>query len=357
MQIGLTVKDQNGKVQKIADDINNLSPEGKATAIAVVDHLAAQSQNTDIFLWTNHIDAIKRELNVELFLFNKNYTPYSVRVDSALNTQIMPIFLYDLLNTINLGAGTGLAVRDIDTTDANENILLVADLEKVGRAEALLHLIENERKDIVEFSEMEHSFKRIKGVVARFTHPTDSTAKCYVIKLMQQTTALSDGTIWQFKDGSFGPHMADATLKMPVDNQVLIVDKSIFVFDHTKFEKLFMYEARKIALAEAIGSKIDERYKLNMPTIGQGFAFMARETPGLMKKLLQVDIDLMDQESVLDTVDKLGVSLMTSDMGEIILMDKADVSTFLDLLNDNYVVGATDQHYIAKSKKPFESAE
>ena len=32
---------------------------------------------TDIFLWANNTDGIKKELDVEIFLFNKNYTPYT----------------------------------------------------------------------------------------------------------------------------------------------------------------------------------------------------------------------------------------------------------------------------------------
>ena len=33
---------------------------------------------TDIFLWANQTDARKNDLAIELFLFNKNYTPYSM---------------------------------------------------------------------------------------------------------------------------------------------------------------------------------------------------------------------------------------------------------------------------------------
>lgn len=58
-------------------------------------------------------------------------------------------------------------MRDYELSEGGENVLLRTDLEKVGRAETLIHLIEHERHDIVEFSEQEHEFKRIKGIVAK----------------------------------------------------------------------------------------------------------------------------------------------------------------------------------------------
>ena len=39
---------------------------------------------TDIFLWANKTDAQKNDLNVELFLFNKNYMPYSMPVGGGI---------------------------------------------------------------------------------------------------------------------------------------------------------------------------------------------------------------------------------------------------------------------------------
>ena len=87
-------------------------------------------ETTDIFLWANTTDAIKNEMDVEFFLFNKNYTPYSTNFASELNAQIKPLFLYDLINFVNLGAGTGLSVRDYEVSDGEENVLLRTDLEK-----------------------------------------------------------------------------------------------------------------------------------------------------------------------------------------------------------------------------------
>ena len=196
-------------------------------------------ETTDIFLWANNTDGIKKDLDVELFLFNKNYTPYSTNFATDLNAQIKPLFLFDMINFVNMGAGTGLSVRDFELSDGEENTLLRTDLAKVGRAETLIHVIEKERHDIMEFSQEEHEFKRIKGIVARFTHKDDANKKpFYVIKAISQGQVLNGATSWEFRDGKFGSFQADVGLKMPDDNQVLIIDKDIFVFIQSKLEKV-----------------------------------------------------------------------------------------------------------------------
>src|SRR5690349_5554212 len=222
-------------------------------------------ETTDIFLWANNTDGVKNELDVEFFLFNKNYTPFSTSFSTELNAQIKPLFLFDLINFVNMGAGTGLSVRDYELSDGEENVLLRTDLAKVGRAETLIHLIEKERHDIVEFSEQEHEFKRIKGIVARFT-PKDNAKKAfYVVKAISQGQVLSGATSWEFREGKFGAFQADVGLKMPSDNQVLIIENDIFVFNQGKFEKLFNYDYKKQALADRKVEEIEKQYKLSFP--------------------------------------------------------------------------------------------
>lgn len=124
---------------------------------------------TDIFWWANQADARKQQLNIELFLFSKNYTLYRMPLASELNAQLKPLFLFDYINQVTLGAGTGLTVQDYETGQTADQAVLRVDLDKVSRAETLLYLIEQQPQDIVEFSEVEHEFKRMKGVMARFT--------------------------------------------------------------------------------------------------------------------------------------------------------------------------------------------
>src|SRR5690606_24295064 len=103
-----------------------------------------------------------------------------------------------------MGAGTGLMVRVFEMSEAENDVLLRTKLANVGRAETLLHLIEHERRDIVEFSDEEHEFKRVKGIVARFTHKDQPDKPFYIVKAISQANILQGAVSWEFKDGKFG---------------------------------------------------------------------------------------------------------------------------------------------------------
>jgi len=308
-------------------------------------------QTTDIFLWANNTDGIKNQLDVEFFLFNKNYTPYSTHFSNDLNAQIKPLFLFDLINFVNMGAGTGLSVRDFELSEGEENVLLRTDLEKVGRAETLIHLIEKERHDIMEFSQEEHEFKRIKGILARFTHKDDPKKAFYVVKAISQGQVLNGATSWEFRDGKFGSFQADVGLKMPDDNQVLIIDKDIFVFNQSKFEKLFNYEYKKQLLADQKVAEIEKQYKLSFPD-GLDMQTLVRERKKIVNKLQKMEIGGVSQEQALEYADTMQLELMTDDAGAIIIMDGNDLDTFVNLINEDYITSEiTGKRYEIKSKK------
>ena len=293
---------------------------------------APKREPADIFLWANNADAYKNELDVEIFLFNKNYTPYSTGFATELNNQIKPLFLYDILGFIQMGAGTGLSVRDFELSDGEENVLLRTDLDKVGRAETLIYVIENQREDIVEFSEEEHEFKRIKGILARFTLKNDRSKTFYVIKSIQQSNVLKGATAWEFKEGKFESFKAEVGLKIPVDNQVLIIGKDIFVFNQSKFEKLFQYEYKKQAIADTRVAEIEKQYKL--------------------------EVGGVTQEQAIDYADAMQLELMTDDAGAIIIMDGSDLDTFVNLINEDYITSQiTGKRYEIKSKKLLDEPE
>jgi len=318
---------------------------------------AETQQPTDIFLWANNTDGIKKELDVEFFLFNKNYTPYSTHFASDLNAQIKPLFLYDLINFVTMGAGTGLTVRDFELSDGEENTLLRVDLPKVGRAETLIHLIEKERHDIVEFSQEEHEFKRIKGIVARFTHKDTPKQAFYVVKAISQGNVLQGTTSWEFRDGKFGAFQADVGLKMPNDNQVLIIDKDIFVFNQGKFEKLFNYDYKKQALADQKVEEIEKHFKLSFPD-GLDLQTLVRERKKIVNKLQKMEIGAVTQEQAIEYADQMQLELMTDDAGAIIIMDGNDLDTFVNLINEDYIVSEiTGKRYEIKSKKLLDDPE
>lgn len=308
-------------------------------------------ETTDIFLWANNTDGIKNDLDVEFFLFNKNYTPYSTHFATDLNAQIKPLFLFDLINFVNMGAGTGLSVRDFELSEGEENVLLRTDLSKVGRAETLIHLIEKERHDIMEFSQEEHEFKRIKGILARFTHKDDPKKAFYVVKAISQGQVLNGATSWEFRDGKFGSFQADVGLKMPDDNQVLIVGGDIFVFNQPKFEKLFNYEYKKQLLADKKVEEIEKQYKLSFPD-GLDLQTLVRERKKIVNKLQKMEIGGVTQEQAMEYADDMQLELMTDDAGAIIIMDGNDLDMFVNLINEDYITSEiTGKRYEIKSKK------
>lgn len=314
-------------------------------------------QTTDIFLWANNTDGIKDQLNVELFLFNKNFTPYSINFASELNAQIKPLFLYDAIGFVNMGAGTGLSVRDFELSESEDNVLLRTDLDKVGRAETLLHLIEQERHDIIEFSEQEHEFKRIKGVVARFTQTGSSDKPFYIIKNIMQNNVLSGATAWEFREGKLGLFKADAGLKLPTDNQVLIIDQDIFVFNQSKFERLFNYDYKKQLVAEGKVAEIQQQYKLSLPE-GLDLHSLVGERKKVVSKLQKLEVGAVKQEQVIDYADEMQLELMSDDDGSIIIMDGKDLDTFVNLINEDYITSPiTGRRYEIRSKKLLDEPE
>ncbi|HRN97482.1 MAG TPA: DUF4868 domain-containing protein [Candidatus Saccharibacteria bacterium] len=314
-------------------------------------------ETTDIFLWANNIDGVKKDLDVEFFLFNKNYTPYTTKFGSDLSSQIKPLFLYDVINFVNLGAGTGLSVRDFESSDKEDNVLLRTDLEKVGRAETLIHLIEHQRSDIVEFSETEHEFKRIKGIVAKFTSKDDTKKPFYVVKQISQGNVLQGATAWEFRDGKFGAFQADVGLKVSGDNQVLIVDKDIFVFNESKFERLFNYDYKKQALADQKVAQIEKQFKLSFPD-GMDLQTLVKDRRKTVNKLQKIEVGDITQEQVVDYADQMQLEIMTDDAGAIIILDGNDLDTFVNLINEDYITSEiTGRRYEVKSKRLLDDPE
>lgn len=316
-----------------------------------------ETETTDIFLWANNIDGVKKDLEVEFFLFNKNYTPYTTSFSKELNSQIKPLFLYDMINFVNLGAGTGLSVRDFELSEKEDDVLLRTNLENVGRAETLLHLIEHQRSDIVEFSEEEHEFKRIKGIIARFYHKDTPRKPFYAIKQISQGQVLKGTTAWEFREGKFGAFQADVGLKIPPDNQVLIINKDIFVFSQSKFERLFNYDYKKQALADLKVVEIEKQFKLSFPD-GMNLQTMVRERKKTVNKIQKIEIGAITQEQVIEYADTMALELMTDDAGAIIILDGNDLDTFVNLINEDYITSEiTGRRFEIKTKKALDDPE
>ena len=310
-----------------------------------------KNERTDIFQWANLTDGVKNELDVEFFLFNKNFTPFTTSFSSELNSQIKPLFMFDMINFVNMGAATGLSVRDYEMDGGNsKDVLLRTELSKVEHAKTLINLIETQYSEIVEFSEGEHEFKRMKGILVRFTDKNGK--KFYVAKQIMQGQVLRGATAWEFRDGKFGAFEPEFGLKIQPDNQVLIVEDDIFIFNQGKFEKLFNYDYKKQVLADKKVLEIEQKYKLRFPD-GLDLQTLVREKRKVASKLEKMEnIGEISQEKVVEYADEMQLELMTDDDGSIIIMDGNDLDMFVNLINEDYIVSEiTGRRYEIKSKK------
>ncbi len=312
---------------------------------------------TDIFQWANLTDGSKHDLDVEFFLFNRNYTPYTTTIGNDLDNQLKPVFLLDMMSQVELGAGTGLTVRDYELSEAEDNVLLRTELEKVTHADSLINLIEHERSTIVEFSEEEHEFKRIKGILARFVNKNDASKVFYIIKQVSPSNTLHGATSWEFKNGKFESFQADFGWKVPLDSQVLITGGDIFIFNQSKFERLFNYEFKKQLLADQKVAEIEKHFKLSFPD-GLDLQTVVRERKKAINKLQKLEVGAVTQEQALEYADTMQLELMTDDAGAIIIMDGNDLDMFVNLINEDYITSEiTGRRYEIKAKRALDEPE
>jgi hypothetical protein len=142
-----------------------------------------------------------------------------------------------------------------------------------------------------------------------------------------------------------------AALRIPNDSQLLIVDDELYVFNQSKLERLFGYNAKKNAIADQKVRQIEANFSLSFAddlTL-QG---MVKESKPLINKLQKLDPTAVKQKELLDHADEMGLELMTDDNGAIIIMDSKDLNMFVNLLNDDYVESPlTGNRYEIKSKK------
>ncbi len=310
--------------------------------------------NFDVFLWANEIDEIKNNVSAELFLFNKNYTPFKIKYSDKLTNSVKAMFMNSAIKFIIEEADKGLECREYEKADGEEKVIYRTKLEKVGRAETLIHLIENEYKDIATFSDNEYEFKKIKGIIARFTYPggDEGTKTFYIAKAIAASGALKGASSWEINGESFEPFSAEVALKMPEDNQVAIIDNDIVIFNQTKFENLFQYDYKSQVIAEAKAKELTEKYQLSFAE-GLTLDSLLQDKKPVLKKLQAMEIsEQMAQKDLVNYADEMQLELMTDDDGSIIIMDDKDLTMFVNLLNEDYYISPVNGlRYEIKSKK------
>lgn len=322
----------------------------------VPPQVADDYEPTDVFLWANNLVQIKEDLSIELFFFNKNNVVYKVNRSKDLDMHLHQLLLDPILEFVLEGADTGLIVRGFEEAEAEAGVLMRVRLKHVVKAREVLSWLKTQEAEIEQFVEEEHDIKRIKGVIARIRHES-LDEPFYVVKQLPGTNVMKGSAGWLLRSGKFVKFDADAALRLPPENHLLILGPDIYVFNQAKLESLFNYNAKKASIAEQKVAAIQENFKLSFLD-GLTMNSLVQEKKPLINKLQKLDPGAVTQEALLEHAEELGVELMTDDSGAIIIMDAKDMTRFVNLLNDDYYESPmTGLRYEIKSKKPLKLDE
>lgn len=304
----------------------------------------------DIFLWANKADAQKNEMNVSLYVFTKYGSVMTLNHGKDLTAYLRAVFLYDLINAVQLGAATGLTIRDIHNDDGQtENVIDTTTLEDVQPAQTVIEQIAYGEAQLEAFSHAEHDIKKIAGIVLGCTIKGEKPF--FIVKQLQQSKILRGEVAWAWTEKGLQKTAPEAVVEVPKDNQVLVIGEQIFVFNVPKFTKLFGYDAKKKAVLDGKITEIEKQFKLSFPD-GLDLQKLVDSNTTLAQSLLRAEPSNITQDQVIEQADKFGLALMTDDAGAIIIMDGRDATMFANLLNDDYVESdMTDKHYLAVKKK------
>jgi hypothetical protein len=291
---------------------------------------------SDIFAWANNLYQYKDQLKFELFMINKNNVMYSAKLAPELSKQLKPLFLDNILDYVLNGAAEGLVVRDFEDGEAEDNVLQRTRWSKIDKLVEVMHWIRTQESEIVQFSDEEHDLKRIKAVMARVTHPGVSEP-FYIIKALPRAQMMKGDGAWMVAKKTFLPFEDAVALKIPADNQLLVLNQDVFVFSQPKLRTLFGYDAKKNSIASKKVAEIQEKFNLSFAE-GEDMQTMVKGNKPLINKLQKLELNEdITKDKILDHGEELDVALMTDEAGAIIIENPKDLTKFINLLNDDYI--------------------
>lgn len=311
-------------------------------------------QESDIFQWANNIFMYKEQLSMELFLMNKNYLLYRTQYSQALARQLQPLFIDGLLEFVNTGATKGLVVRGFEEAEGEENVLQRTKVARVDKLVEAMSWLGSQEMQMESFVEQDHDLKRMRAVIARCKHP-EFPKSFYIIKQLASSQILKGAGAWTISGTQFAALDDGAALRIPADNHLLIIDQDLYVFNQSKLERLFGYNAKKHAVAEKKVAQIEANFNLSFAD-ELDLQTMVKGSKTTISKLQKLDPTAITQEELLNHAEELGIEMMQDDSGAIIIMNNKDLTTFVNLLNDDYVESPlTGNRYEIKSKKPLKA--
>ncbi len=319
------------------------------SATSAIPALDAEYKESDIFAWANNLYQYKDQLQIELFLINKNNVLYRTKLAEELDKQLQPLFINNILDFVLQGAGEGLVVRGFEDAEAEENVLQRTRWQNVEKLMEVMHWIRTQEEEMELFIEEEHDLKRMKAILARGTHP--ALRPFYIIKQLPRAQILKGEGAWMAHNKTFLP-MDAATLRIPAGNELLIIDQDLYVFNQQKLDRLFGYNAKKNSIAEQKVREITEQYKLAFAD-GNDMQTIVKGNKPLINKLQKVEVSPeLKQDQIMTHAEDMAVDLMQDDSGAIIIEDAKDMMKFVNLINDDYIESPlTGERYEIKSKK------
>lgn len=313
-------------------------------------------QETDVFAWANNLLQYKEDLKIDLFLISKTFIPYRTNLAAELRKQLEPLFIDGLLEYLFEGAETGMVVRGFEQAESETGVLQRTQVFKIAQAKETIGWLKTQEHEIETFSDDEHDFKNMKGILARLSHP-DMKHSVYIVKVLPRSNVMQGRTGWMLKNGKFVPFDSDAAIRIPADNQLLIIDQDMYVFSQAKLKQMFNYDAKEAFVAEKKVAEINANFRLSFPE-GQSLQTLIAEKKSAIKKLQKIEPGSIKQEQLMDHANELGIDLMEDDSGAIIIMDDKDLGKFVNLLNDDYMESAlTGERYEIIKKKPLKPTD
>ena len=317
---------------------------------------AENYKETDIFAWANNLVQYKDELTIELFFFNKNYTLYKTKVAKELKKQLEPLFIDEILEYVLEGIEKGLVVRNFEDAEAEELVLQRTLGSNVFKMQDVLNWLHTQEHEIELFSDEEHDFKRMKGILARVSHEK-LDKPFYIFKQLPASNVMQGKAGWMLRSGGFVPFDADAALRISSDPQLLLLDQDLYVFKEAKLRQLFGYDAKEASIAKQKVAEIEANFSLSFDE-GLNIQAMLQDKKSLIKKIQKIDPTVMNQDDLMGHAADMGIDLMEDDSGAIIIMDDKDLKNFVNILNDDIIESPiTGQRYEIIKKRPLKIKE
>ncbi|HSE29685.1 MAG TPA: Kiwa anti-phage protein KwaB-like domain-containing protein [Candidatus Saccharimonadales bacterium] len=324
-----------------------------ATTETTENAAPVEREQTDIFNWANNLFMYKDNLKIELFLLSKNNVLYRTQHKPEVGKQLIPLLLDNILEFVMTGAGEGLVVRGFEEAEEEDNVLQRTQLDNIEKMVEAMRWLGGQEHEMEMFNEDDHDLRRMRGLIARCSHP-EMEKSFYVIKSLSAANVVKGIGGWTIGAQTFEALDPGAALRIPADNQILLLEQDVYVFNQSKLERLFNYNAKKNAIAEKKVDEINANFTLSFAD-ELDLQTMVKASKTLINKLQKIDPQSVKQEDLLNHAEELGVELMTDDSGAIIIMDVKDLNKFVNLLNDDYVESSmTGRRYEIKSKKILE---